>query len=169
MKDSKLLIFIVEDNEMYSTMLDYILSKENTHQFIRFNSGEKCMENIYLNPDVVILDYGLPGVNGLETLFNIKKYDQHIPVIILTGNRDLSVAKKLLDSGAFDYINKDDEDVVSLIIATMNNALSISKENNHVQRAKEKRYVKLLCALLILILIVLGVGIATGNSTRLFK
>jgi DNA-binding NtrC family response regulator len=169
MKDSKLLVFIVEDNEMYSTMLDYILSKENTHQFIRFNTGEKCMENIYLNPDVIILDYGLPGVDGLETLLNIKKYDVHIPVIILTGNRNLSVAKKLLDSGAFDYINKDDDDVVSLVIATMNNALSISKENNHQQRAKEKRYVKILCTLLILILIILGIGIATGNSTRLFR
>ncbi|HET6227645.1 MAG TPA: response regulator [Bacteroidia bacterium] len=169
MKDTKHLIFIVEDNEMYSTMLDYILSKENTHQFIRFNSGEKCMENIYLNPDVIILDYGLPGIDGLETLFNIKKYDAHIPVIILTGNRNLSVAKKLLDSGAFDYINKDDDDVVSLIIATMNNALSIAKQNDHAQRAKEKRYVKLLCGLLILILIILGIGIATSNSTRLFK
>jgi len=169
MKDSKLLVFIVEDNEMYSTMLDYILSKENTHQFIRFNTGEKCMENIYLNPDVIILDYGLPGVDGLETLSNIKKYDVDIPVIILTGNRDLSVAKKLLDSGAFDYINKDDADVVSLIVATMNNALSISKQNNHAQRAKEKMYVKILCGLLILILIILGIGIATGNSTRLFN
>ena len=169
MKDSKHLVFIVEDNEMYSTMLDYILSKENTHQFIRFNSGEKCMENIYLNPDVIILDYGLPGVDGLETLLNIKKYDVHIPVIILTGNRNLSIAKKLLDSGAFDYINKDDSDVVSLVIATMNNALSISKENSNQQRIKEKRYVKILCTLLILILIILGIGIATGNSTRLFK
>lgn len=169
MKESKLLIFIVEDNEMYSTMLDYILSKENTHQFIRFNSGEKCLDNIYLNPDVVILDYGLPGIDGLETLYNIKKYDAHIPVIILTGNRNLSIAKKLLDSGAFDYIYKDDADSVSLIIATMNNALSISKQTHFVQKQKERRYVKIVCALLILILIIIGIGIATGNSARLFR
>ncbi len=169
MKESKLLIFIVEDNEMYSTMLDYILSKENTHQFIRFSSGEKCIENIYLNPDVVILDYGLPGIDGLETLYNIKKYDTNIPVIILTANKNLSVAKSLLDSGAFDYIYKEDEDVVSLIIATMNNALSISKKIQTKQKDREKKYIRVVCALLIIILIILGVGLATGNSTRLFR
>lgn len=169
MKESKLLIFIVEDNEMYSTMLDYILSKENTHQFIRFSSGEKCMENIYLNPDVVILDYGLPGMDGLETLFNIKKYSANIPVIILTGNKNLSVAKKLLDSGAFDYIYKEDADVVSLIIATMNNALSISKQVHNTRKERKRRYVKIICALLIIILIIVGIGLATGNSTRLFR
>lgn len=169
MKESKLLIFIVEDNEMYSTMLDYILSKENTHQFIRFSSGEKCMENIYLNPDVVILDYGLPGMDGLETLFNIKKYNTAIPVIILTGNKNLSIAKKLLDSGAFDYIYKEDNDVVSLIVATMNNALSISKQVHTRQKEREKKYIKIVCALLIIVLIIIGIGIATGNSTRLFR
>lgn len=169
MKQSKTLVFIVEDNEMYSTMLDYILSKENTHQFIRFNSGEKCVENIYLNPDVIILDYGLPGIDGLETLYNIKKFNMNIPVIILTGNKNLSIAKKLLDSGAFDYIYKEDEDVVSLIVATMNNALSVSRQLYNSQKEREKRYIRIICGLLILILIILGIGLATGTSTRLFR
>ena len=131
--------------------------------------GEKCIENIYLNPDVVILDYGLPGIEGLETLYNIKKYNTTIPVIILTGNRNLSIAKKLLDSGAFDYIYKEDEDVVSLIIATMNNALSTSKEVYNNQRQRERRYIKIICALVILILIILGIGLATGTSEKLFR
>lgn len=169
MKQSKTLVFIVEDNEMYSTMLDYILSKENTHQFIRFNSGEKCVENIYLNPDVVILDYGLPGIDGLETLYNIKKFNTNIPVIILTGNKNLSITKKLLDSGAFDYIYKEDEDVVSLIVATMNNALSVSRQLYNSQKEREKRYIRIICGLLILILIILGIGLATGNSAKLFR
>jgi DNA-binding response OmpR family regulator len=169
MKHRKTLVFIVEDNEMYSTMLDYILSKENTHQFIRFNTGEKCVENMYLNPDVVILDYGLPGIDGLETMQNIKKFNSDTPVIILTGNRNLSIAKKLLDSGAFDYIYKEDEDVVSLIVATMNNALSVSRQLYDSQKEREKRYIRLICALLILILIVLGIGLATGNSAKLFR
>lgn len=169
MKESKILVFIVEDDEMYSTMLDYILGKENTHQFIRFNSGEKCIENIYLNPDVVILDYGLPGIDGLETLYNIKKYNAAIPVIILTSNKNLSVAKKLLDSGAFDYIYKSDEDVVSLIVATMNNALALSKEIKFQRKEKEKRLITILCAMLIIILIILGIGIAANNSAKLFQ
>ncbi len=169
MGKDKFLVFIVEDDELYSTMLDYTLTRESTHQFIRYNSGEDCLANIFHNPDVVILDYGLPGMDGLEALYNIKKYDAAIPVIILTGNRNLSVAKQLLDTGAFDYIDKADKDAASIIVATMNNALILSKQEKFQKKEKGKRIIKILCTLLVIILIILGIGIARINSVTLFQ
>jgi DNA-binding NarL/FixJ family response regulator len=99
-------IFIVEDNEIYSMMLDYILSKESIYEFVSFNSGEECLKNLYLNPDVIILDYGLPGKNGFETLLEIKKYNRNIHVIFLTNNQDKKLKADLLKAGADDYILK---------------------------------------------------------------
>jgi len=99
-------IFIVDDNEIYSMMLDYILSKESTYKFSSFKSGEECLRNLHQNPDIVILDYTLPGMNGYDVLLEIKKYNPEIHVIILTGQYDVKLAAKLLKSGADDYILK---------------------------------------------------------------
>lgn len=108
-------IFIVEDNEIYSTMLDYILSKDSIYHFVSFRSGEECLKNLYLNPDIIILDYGLPGMNGLDTLLEIKKYNPNIHVVILTSNKDVNVAVKLLKAGADDHILKQGHGEIQII------------------------------------------------------
>lgn len=105
MKKSKQ-IFIVEDDEIFSMMLDYILSKDSVYQFVSFRSGEECLENLYMNPDVIILDYGLPGINGYSTLVEIKRRNPNTHVIILSNNKDKNLAAKLLAAGADDYILK---------------------------------------------------------------
>ena len=99
-------IFIVEDNELYAMMLDYILTKDSVYRFVSFNSGEECLDNLYLSPDVVILDYGLPGINGYETLLEIKKRKPSVHVIMLSTHTDPVLATKLLKAGADDYVFK---------------------------------------------------------------
>lgn len=91
---------------MYSMMLDYILSKDSIYKFVSFQSGEECIQNLYLNPDVIILDYGLPGMNGYETLLEVKKFNPNIHVIILSSNTDEKVASKMIAAGADDYFLK---------------------------------------------------------------
>lgn len=99
-------IFIVEDNELYSMLLDYILSQDSVYQFVSFKSGEECLENLYLSPDVIILDYGLPGINGYETLLEIKKRNPDVHVVMLSNNTDFELREKLLLAGADDFIYK---------------------------------------------------------------
>jgi DNA-binding NarL/FixJ family response regulator len=99
-------IFIVEDNEMYSVMLDYILSEDHNYRFVRFSSGEDCIRNLHLNPDIIILDHGLPGMNGYETLLNIKTIKPDAHVITLTDNADHILGVKLKAAGADDHILK---------------------------------------------------------------
>nr|MBA3972256.1 response regulator [Bacteroidota bacterium] len=71
-----------------------------------FKSGEECLSNLYMNPDVIILDYGLPGINGYNTLLEIKRQRPNTHVIILSSNKDKYLAAKLLSAGADDYILK---------------------------------------------------------------
>ncbi len=89
-------IFIVEDNEIYYRMQDYILSKENIYQFLSFNSVEQCIQNLHLNPDVIILDSDLSGMNGSETLLEIKKHTPHTHVVILSGNNEIGYTNELI-------------------------------------------------------------------------
>jgi len=108
-------IFIVEDNEIYSMMLDYILSKDSVYKFSSFRSGEECIQNLGLKPDVVILDYALPGMNGYDTLLEIKKYNPATHVLMLTNNKDMKLALKLLQAGADDYILKQGNGEIQII------------------------------------------------------
>ena len=57
-------------------------------------------------PDLVLLDVGLPGMNGLEVLRRIRQHDQTIGVIMLTGNQDAALARSTLQLGAIDYVFK---------------------------------------------------------------
>ena len=159
MISDKVLVFIVEDDEMFSTMLDYILSKESTHQFIRFNSGEECITNLYMHPDIILLDYGLPGIDGLETITKIKNHDHEISVIVLTANKNLSIAKKLLDAGADDYILKEENDIVNLIVETMNSLLNTKTLIQKQKRERDKKYAKTILAVIITILIVVLIAL----------
>ena len=58
--------------------------------------------------DCVLLDYGLPGMNGLETLAEIRRRGFDVPVIVLTGKGDERVAVELMKAGAADYLVKQD-------------------------------------------------------------
>jgi DNA-binding NtrC family response regulator len=56
--------------------------------------------------DVIVLDVGLPGIDGLEVLARIKQERPAIQVLMLTGHADLDRARRGMDLGAFDYLIK---------------------------------------------------------------
>lgn len=103
----KLTVFIVEDNELDSMYLDYKLRETlANYNLVTFKSGEECLNNLHLNPDLVILDYFLTGDNGLSILKKIKEFDEEIPVILISHQKDLDIVIKAFHEGAHDYIIK---------------------------------------------------------------
>jgi two-component system response regulator AtoC len=142
------LVFIVEDNDMYSMMLDYMLSKESTCHFISFKTGEECIANLELDPDLVILDYGLPGLNGLETFKEIKKYDQSIPVVILTESHDVHIAQQFVhEGGLYEYLLKEKNSVEQINKIIDRLLISNSEKTDHIkneERKINKKYIKIL-------------------------
>jgi DNA-binding NarL/FixJ family response regulator len=135
-ENSNNLIFVVEDNEVYSMMFDYILTKYSQCNVRRFTSGEECMDNIHLNPDIVILDYYLPKMDGLSTLKQIKKFSSGILVMVLTGQDDINVVKQLLDANVDKYFQKA-KDPVQKVCKTIDSALFNIQEKKH-KREKER-------------------------------
>jgi DNA-binding NtrC family response regulator len=109
--EKSVLLFLVDDDPVFLKSLEIEFS-QNTRSDIRtFATGEQCLEDILLNPDVIILDYHLDGVetgaiNGLETLDRIKALNPLIPVIILSSQDKIEVAVNCMKHQAFDYFVK---------------------------------------------------------------
>jgi two-component system, response regulator, stage 0 sporulation protein F len=56
--------------------------------------------------DLVLLDVRMPGLDGIQVLRRIRELDEHVPVIMVTANEDVGLAKETLKLGAFDYVAK---------------------------------------------------------------
>jgi DNA-binding NtrC family response regulator len=90
-------------------MLEHYLSLNPEYEVKRFESPADFFAKLHEQPDVVTLDYSLPGSDGTEVLGKIKEFNPDIRVIIISGQEDVATAINLLKNGAFDYIVKDDD------------------------------------------------------------
>ena len=101
------LIFIVEDNPVYNKLIINYLQSKNFNRIESFFSGEECVKRIGEKPDIIIQDYLLEGIDGIEVLKQYKKVHSHAEFIFLSGQDSVDVAVNTLKLGAFDYIVKD--------------------------------------------------------------
>ena len=101
-------IFIVDDDPWYSQILGHHLSLNPDFEVSRFESGGEFLKSIHLNPDLITIDYSMDDMNGDELLDKIKIWNSQVPVIVISGQEEVSVALELLKKGAYDYLIKDD-------------------------------------------------------------
>ena len=108
---NKIKLFLVDDDAMYLKALEIEFMEHGDFEIETYATGELCMENLSHNPDVIILDYFLDGIdknamNGLATLDKIKAYNQDIPVVMLSSQDKIDVAVNCMHHRAFDYVVK---------------------------------------------------------------
>lgn len=106
-------VFIVDDDEMMSMALEDHLTRNSLHEVHTFTTGEECIKNLRLMPDIIILDYNLNSVekeaaNGMKILEAIKKLNREIPVILFSAQDAYSVALQSINKGATQYVIKDE-------------------------------------------------------------
>jgi DNA-binding NtrC family response regulator len=110
-------ILIVDDEKEFTESMAERLTIRDYDVSTAF-SGEEALEKIKgYNFDVVILDVKMPGIDGIETLREIKRIKPLTEVIMLTGNATVETAIKGMQLGALDYLMKpcDNEELVSKI------------------------------------------------------
>lgn len=117
-------LFIVEDDMMVATLMKQSLAKFD-HEITHFITAEECINNLHLNPDIVSVDYNLPGMNGLELMDRIKAYNSAIMVVIVSGQETLDVVIEAYKHGASEYIIKNDNLFVNLENSIKNLSMSV--------------------------------------------
>jgi DNA-binding NtrC family response regulator len=111
MKDQKIKLFLVDDDALFLKSLEIEFQLHGDFEIKTFATGELCLESLTENPDVVILDYHLDGIeksaiNGLETLDKIKLFNTDIPVVMLSSQDKIEVAVNCMHHKAYDYVVK---------------------------------------------------------------
>lgn len=104
---SKPLVMLVDDEVPFVETMTKRLEKRNL-QIISALDGQEALEKLdkNRNTDVVILDVKMPGLDGIETLREIKKTYPVIEVIMLTGHATVETAIEGMRLGAYDYLMK---------------------------------------------------------------
>lgn len=142
MTKDKIKIFLVDDDAVFLKALEIEFLQHADFNIETFGTGEFCLQNISHNPDVIILDYHLDGINskamnGIETLDQIKAINPDIPVVMLSSQDKIDVAISCMHHRAFDYVVKSETAFVRLqkIITSIFKYKKMEKELNwYMQR-----------------------------------
>ena len=124
--ENKIKLFLVDDDALFLKSLEIEFLQYANIVIGTFATGEFCVENLSHNPDVIILDYFLDGIeknamNGMETLDKIKAFNPDIPVVMLSSQDNTDVAITCMHHRAFDYVVKSETAFMRLqkIISTI--------------------------------------------------
>jgi DNA-binding NtrC family response regulator len=133
-------VLIVDDEEEFVETLSERLTIRD-YDVTTSLSGEDAIEKLkHYNFDVIILDVAMPGMDGIETLRNIKGIKPLIEVIMLTGHATVSSAVDGMKLGAFDYLMKpcDTKELVAKINAAFERK---SDQEERIREAKVKEII----------------------------
>ncbi len=128
-------ILIVDDEPSILQSLQGLLADEGFEVSTASNGYEALKHIEQDSPDLVLLDIWMPGIDGIETLKEIKKNNPFIQVIIITGHGTVETAVKATKLGAFDLIEKPLS--FDKIVVSINNALNfrrLEEENKYLRK-----------------------------------
>ncbi|TAN39592.1 MAG: sigma-54-dependent Fis family transcriptional regulator [Nitrospirae bacterium] len=125
---AKTTIMIVDDEEGIRTALSGIFEDEG-FEVLAASSGEEAVRLAKeFNPEIVVLDVWLSGMDGMQTMKELLEFNPSVPVIIISGHANIELAVKATRIGAYDILEK---------------PLSMEKVLLTVQRALEKKSLEL--------------------------
>lgn len=123
-------IFLVDDDEVYGNIIKMTLEENENYDVQLFVSGEEFMERIHDRPDIVIIDYTLPGMSGIEVLKKVKEYEEDIAAVLLSGQEKVEVVVEAYNNGANNYIIKNDNVIFELnhVLKNLTSHSNLKKE-----------------------------------------
>jgi DNA-binding NarL/FixJ family response regulator len=105
-KPKKINFFIIEDENLFSSMLSHTVSELYDSDIKVFNSLEIVLSQTLIKPDVILLDHFLNGVNGIDALPIIQKNYPKAHVIIISGQQDTNLISTVNNMTNCHYLQK---------------------------------------------------------------
>jgi two-component system OmpR family response regulator len=135
--ENKIKLFLVDDDALFLKSLEIEFLQHGDFIIETYATGELCIKNLSQNPDVIILDYHLDGINknamnGMATLDKIKAVNPAISIIMLSSQDKIEVAVNCMHHMAFDYVVKSETAFMRLqkIITTIFQLRKMEKQLN---------------------------------------
>jgi len=129
-------LFLVDDDALFLKSLEIDFLTHTDYSIETFTSGELCLENISHQPDIIVLDYELDGLenrklDGIQTLDKIKSINKDIQVMILSSQDKIDVAVNCMHHKAYDYVIKS-ETAFMRLLKNINTIFSLKKIENEL-------------------------------------
>jgi two-component system, OmpR family, KDP operon response regulator KdpE len=105
MSAAPLKILVVDDEPPIRKLLRMGLSTQG-YEILEAPNGKVSLDLLTRNPDLIILDLGLPDIQGLELLRTIRTRNERVPIVVLSSRGDEAGKVQALDLGADDYVTK---------------------------------------------------------------
>lgn len=122
---SKIRVALLDDHTLFrKTIRDYLGSRDDIEVRIEASSLQRLLTELEYKPiDIIVMDFFMPDVNGLDALQVLRKTHTNIKIIFLSMCQDVSVVRRLLEGGIYAYLSKADEpeDLVTAIQSASRN------------------------------------------------
>ena len=131
-------VWIVDDDRSIRWVLEKSLEKTGLDT-VSFETGDELLNRLsHDQPDAIISDIRMPGMNGLDLLSNIQEQYPQVPVIIMTAHSDLDSAVSSYSRGAFEYLPKpfDIEEAVAMTQRALDHARKTHTKDEEVETKK---------------------------------
>lgn len=102
---NKPLILVVEDDKSVNNLITTILKTHDYRYLTALNGATAVIEASSHNPDIVLLDLGLPDTDGVEVIRKIRSWS-NMPIIVISARNEDKDKIEALDAGADDYLTK---------------------------------------------------------------
>ena len=98
-------VLVIDDEPPIRKLLRMGLSTQG-YRVIEAADGQAALDHMREKPDLIILDLGLPDMQGLDLLRTMRTRDEGVPIVVLSSRSDESAKVQALDIGADDYVTK---------------------------------------------------------------
>jgi DNA-binding NtrC family response regulator len=129
-------VLIIDDDKIVGITLAQIFERENFEVKIAHSGNEGIAATIEFLPDIVLLDFKLPDMDGFQVLKKIKDYDKNIDVVMITSYGEIPRAVKAIKMGATDFFTKpfDKAEIMRLVKSTQKKQRDVVSDSNDIQR-----------------------------------